>query len=157
MDAVEGQHELTVLGLGPIHWFSDWPVRELPLSGSVVYTIWDRSDVFVYAGMAGRNVTTSTKSKGPFGRLESHASGRRSGDQFNIYVCDRFVLPRVHNRIPEIAEGRLSLDQMTREFIRAELGFRFVAVASPAEAFALERRLQRGEWPSGRPVLNPVV
>jgi len=26
-------------------------------------------------------------------RLRSHASGRRSGDQFCIYVADRFVLP----------------------------------------------------------------
>ena len=27
------------------------------------------------------------------GRLKSHASGRRSGDQFCIYICDRFVVP----------------------------------------------------------------
>jgi hypothetical protein len=107
--------------------------------------------------MAGRSATTSSKSKGPFGRLESHASGRRSGDQFNIYICDRFALPRVHNRIAEIAAGTLFLDQLTREFIRTELGFRFVEVAGPEEAFKLERRLQRGEWPAGRPVLNPVV
>ena len=26
-------------------------------------------------------------------RLGSHASGRRSGDQFNVYICDRFVVP----------------------------------------------------------------
>ena len=45
----------------------------------------------------------------PLGRLASHASGRRSGDQFLIYVCDRLVLPRLGNRIGEIAGGALSL------------------------------------------------
>jgi hypothetical protein len=126
------------------------------MTGSVVYTIWDRAGAFIYVGMAGRSTSVSAKGRGPFGRLESHASGRRSGDQFNIYISDRFVLPRVHNRIAEIAEGRLSLDQLTREFIRTELGFRFLVVASPAEAFLTERALQRGEWEPGRPVLNPI-
>jgi hypothetical protein len=145
------------LASGPIHWFADWPVRAVPSAGSIVYTVWNRVGAFVYAGMAGRSVTASSKSKGPYGRLESHANGRRSGDQFNIYICDRFVLPRVHNRIAEIAAGTLSLDQLTCEFIRVELGFRFIEVASPAGAFMLERRLQRGEWPAGRPVLNPIA
>lgn len=139
-----------------MHWFSDWPVRSVPTIGSVVYTIWNRAGAFVYVGMAGRSTSTSSKSKGPFGRLESHACGRRSGDQFNIYICDRFLLPRVHNRISEIVEGRLSLDRLTREFIRTELGFRFLAASSPAEAFLVERRLQRGEWDAGRPILNPM-
>ncbi|AWN40473.1 hypothetical protein [Methylobacterium durans] len=126
------------------------------MAGSIVYTIWNRAGAFVYVGMAGRSTSTSTKSKGPLGRLESHANGRRSGDQFNVYVCDRFVLPRVHNRIAQIAEGTLSLDRLTREFIRTELGFRFLAVPSPAEAFLIERRLQRGEWGAGQPILNPL-
>lgn len=68
---------------------------------------------------------------------------------------NQFLLPSAHNRIAEIANRRLSLDQLTRELIRAELGFRLLAVASPAEAFPLERCLQRGEWGSRRPILNP--
>ncbi|WP_018260705.1 hypothetical protein [Methylobacterium sp. WSM2598] len=149
-------HDVSELADGTLHWFADWPVRHVPTSGSIVYTIWDRAGAFIYVGMAGRSTSTSAKSKGPFGRLESHANGRRSGDQFNVYICDRFVLPRVHNRITEIAEGRLSLDLLTREFIRAELGFRFIAVTDPAEAFLIERCLQRGEWEAGRPILNPI-
>ncbi|KQP53683.1 hypothetical protein ASF39_19695 [Methylobacterium sp. Leaf108] len=66
-------------------------------------------------------------------------------------------MPYVHNRISEIAEDQLSVDQLTREFIRTELGFRFLVVPSPAEAFLIERRLQRGEWNAGRPILNPLL
>lgn len=138
-------HEISELAGGTLHWFADWPARHVPTAGSIVYPIWNRAGAFVYVGMAGRSASTSAKSKGPFGRLESHANGRRSGDQFNIYVFDRFVLPRVHNRITEIADGRLSLDLLTREFICTELGFRIRTVPSAADAFLIERRIQRRE------------
>ena len=92
---------------------------------------------------------------GPFGRLASHASGRRSEDQFCIYICDRLVLPGPHNRFSEIAAGQLSLDILTREFIRAELGFRFITVADGSIALATERRIQRGALGCGKPILNP--
>jgi hypothetical protein len=147
---------LEQLGAGPVHWFADWPVTLVPRTGAIVYTIWDRAGAFLYVGMAGRGTSISANSKGPFGRLESHANGRRSGDQFNVYVSDRLVLLRVHNRIDEIARGELSLDRLTREFIRAELGFRFNAAPDAASAYALERQLQRGEWDHGRPLLNPA-
>ena len=151
------QAEIAALQAAPIRWFADWPVRDIPATGSVVYTIWNRAGAFLYVGMAGRSATASAQSKGPFGRLESHASGRRSGDPFCLDVCDRFVLPRVHNRIAEIAEGRLSLDALTREYIRSELGFRFIAMPSPAEAFVIERALRRGDWSAGWPILNPLL
>jgi hypothetical protein len=63
----------------------------------------------------------------------------------------------VHDRIPEIAAGTLSLDRLTREFIRTELGFRFVTMANPAQAFSVERQLQRGAWAAGPPALNPIA
>ncbi len=145
------------LWLGPMHWFSDWPVGEVPQAGSLVYTIWDRSGLFVYVGISGRSLTQSTRAKGPLGRLASHASGRRSGDQFLIYVCDRLVLPRLGNRIAEIADGTLSLDRETKEYVRNNLGFRWLAVADPKAAYALERALQTGDHdPPGRPLLNPA-
>lgn len=139
--------QIQLLLVGPLLWFADRPVNAatVPRSGSAVYTIWDRAGTFVYVGMSGRTLTAT--GKGPFGRLNDHTNGRRSGDQFNVYVSDRFVLPRVHNRISEIAAGTPSLDKLTRDYIRAELGLRVVAVPSPAEAFPLERRLQ---WGSGR-------
>lgn len=144
----------TPLGSGPIHWFADWPIADLPTTGSAVYTVWNRMGAFVYVGMSGRSAAAT--GKGPHGRLHSHASGRRSGDQFCIYVCDRLVLPGLHNRLGEIADGSLSLDGETRAYIRAELGFRWLSVSSPAEAFALETSLQRGGWDHGSPMLNPI-
>jgi len=148
---------LNLLLEGPLLWFADWPANAtgVPRSGSAVYTVWDRAGAFVYVGMSGRSATAT--GSGPFGRLNSHASGRRSGDQFNLYICDRFVLPRVHNRIAEIAAGTLSLDRMTRDYIRTELGFRCATLPSPADAFTTERQLQRGDWPAGQPILNPAA
>lgn len=147
--------EISILETGPTYWFSDWPVTAVPRSGAITYTVWDRSGRFIYVGMAGRS-GASLNGSGPFGRLASHASGRRSGDQFCIYICDRLVLPTLHNRFPEIASGQLSLDRLTRDFIRVELGFRFIAVADGPTALAIERNVQRGALRCGKPFLNPA-
>jgi len=144
---------------GFIHWFSDWPTGDVPRSGAVVYTIWNREGSFIYVGMSGRSFTGEAEGNGkagPWGRLNSHASGRRSGNQFCVYVCDRLVLPTLHNRISDIADGSLSLDEATRDYIRTNLGFRWVATGSGAEARQIESRLQRGEAECGRSALNPV-
>jgi len=54
------------------------------------------------------------KAKDLWTRLNSHASGRRSGDQFCVYVCDRFVVPALSvAQQAQIAEGRLALDKLT--------------------------------------------
>lgn len=151
------EEQIARLWEGPIHWFSDWPVGDVPNVGSLVYTIWDQAGLFVYVGISGRTAQMSTKSKGPVGRILSHARGNRSGDQFLIYVCDRLVLPRLGNRISEIADGSLSLDRETRNYVSENLGFRWIGVASPAEAFAIERGLQAGKAnPPGPPMLNPL-
>ena len=87
-----GLDPLALLSTGPLFWFADWPCGEVPRSGALVYTISDRSGRFVYVGMAGRGLvddpasTTVRTGAGPWGRLGSHASGRRSGDQFCVYV-----------------------------------------------------------------------
>jgi hypothetical protein len=49
-------------------------------------------------------------------------AGRRSGDQFCVYVCDRLVLPTVRDRIDDIAAGGFSLDQATRDYVRGRAG-----------------------------------
>jgi hypothetical protein len=144
---------------GPIHWFSDWPTGDVPRSGAVAYTIWNREGIFIYVGMAGRGFLGGTEGNGkagPWGRLSSHASGRRSGNQFCVYVADRLVLPTLHNRISEIADGTLSLDIATRDYIRANLGFRWIAMDSGAAARQVEGRLQRGQAGCGKPLLNPI-
>jgi hypothetical protein len=144
---------------GPIHWFSDWPTGEVPRSGAVVYTIWNREGSFIYVGMSGRSFIGGAEGNGrsgPWGRLNSHASGRRSGDQFCVYVADRLVLPTLHNRLSEIADGSHSLDVATRDYIRTNLGFRWFMMESGKAAFELERRLQRGTADCGKPLLNPL-
>jgi hypothetical protein len=138
---------------GIIHWFREWPTGDVPRAGAIVYTIWDRQGSFIYAGMSGRG---DSKKGGPWGRLKSHSSGRRSGNQFCIYVCDRLVLPGMHNRLGEVADGQYSLDEATRDFIRENLGFRWVAVADGSVARKLEEQLKRGEASCGRPLLNPL-
>src|SRR5215203_2287159 len=113
--------EIETLTTGPIHWFQEWPTGELPRTGAAVYTIWHRDGRFIYVGMSGRGYSegsTRAGSSGPWGRIASHASGRRSGDQFCVcYVADRLVLPGIHNRLGEIAAGSLSIDAATKEFI----------------------------------------
>ncbi len=150
MDAVQA------ITTSPIFQFAEWPTGDVPKRGAIVYTIWNREGRFIYVGMSGRNTTGGPSAKGPYGRLASHASGRRSGDQFCLYVCDRLILSTVHNRIPKIAAGELSLDEITRNYIRTNLGFRWVPMPDARSAIELERRMQRGEFDAGRPLLNPA-
>jgi hypothetical protein len=153
-------NEINRLFSGPIHWFKDWPCGDVPQYGAIVYTIWNRNNDFIYVGMSGRGIkegdTSIRTSKGPWGRLNSHAGGRRSGDQFCVYVCDRLLLRRIGNRIPEISDGELSMDKLNREFIRADLGFRWLVSPSGNAALDLERKIQRGEYLPGHPILNGV-
>jgi hypothetical protein len=84
------------LATGTVYRFSEWPNSAVPTFGAGVYTIWHDDGRFVYVGMSGRGMTADTvrrkKPQGIYTRLRSHASGRRSGDQFCVYVADRFVL-----------------------------------------------------------------
>ena len=103
------------------------------------------------------DIASKLRSGGLWTRLSSHASGRRSGDQFNVYICDRFVIPTLTPRQQQdIGDGKLLLDQMTKYFIRRHLSYRFMAYPSGAEALAVERRLRAGQSPAGRPYLNPL-
>jgi hypothetical protein len=158
------QEHLRSLETGPCHRFSDWPNHVVPKITAGVYTIWDR-DRLVYVGMSGRALTPEgidapdepTKAKGLWTRLESHASGRRSGDQFCVYVCDRFVVPHLSDeQQTQIGVGDLSLDACTRKHIHDQFEYRFVTLRSGQEAFALERDVQRGALSAGKPFLNPL-
>jgi hypothetical protein len=135
----------------------------VPLVAAGVYTIW-RGAEFVYAGMSGRGATAESIAaldpERPWGlwtRLHTHALGRRSGDQFAVYMCDRFVLPTLTQKeFRLIGEGRLSLDLKTRELVRESLAFRFIITRDGAQADALERRARRGALSAGPPFLNPL-
>jgi hypothetical protein len=79
------------------------------------------------------------------GSHNSHASGRRSGDQFCVYVADRFVLPTLsQERVAAITNGVESFDRLIRDYIREELSFRFCETRDSAEAREVEREARRG-------------
>ncbi|KIQ19233.1 hypothetical protein RU01_06030 [Rhodococcus sp. MEB064] len=144
--------------------FADWRNTPVPRITAGVYTIWDKQR-FIYVGMSGRGMVTNdvvatdepTKAKGLWTRLNSHASGRRSGDQFCVYVCDRFVVPALTSeQQTQIGEGVLSLDALTRKYIHNNLAYRYVTLDNGAAAFELERAVQRGALTVGKPLLNPL-
>jgi hypothetical protein len=115
--------------------------------------------------MSGRSLTAEdidapdepTKAKGLWTRLDSHASGRRSGDQFCVYVCDRFVVPHLSaQQQAKIGEGTLSLDALTRKHIHDHFEYRYATVRNGGDAFALEREVQRGAMSVDKPFLNSL-
>jgi hypothetical protein len=158
--------QMNALVTGPVFRFAAWPNDQVPRRAAGVYTIW-RQEEFMYVGMSGRGAKAEDfvagqgnegQAKGLWTRLGSHASGRRSGDQFNVYICDRFVVPALTARQQQdIGAGKLLLDQMTKDFIRGHLSYRFAVYPSGAEALAAERDLRAGQSPAGRPYLNPAI
>jgi hypothetical protein len=157
---------LQVLTSGPVYRFADWPNPEVPNWRAGVYTVWD-GPTFLYVGMAGRGLapeahliseaTSSIKNRGLRDRLRSHASGRRSGDQFCVYVCDRLVLPTMsQDDIDRVAVGLLRLDERTRSYIRDRLTYRFVVTGTSKEAHELEGMIRTSGLSGLMPVLNPA-
>lgn len=153
------------LQAGHLFAFADWPDERVPRRAAGVYTVWRREE-FIYVGMSGRGAQLEDfvvpsglpdKAKGLWTRLNSHASGRRAGDQFNVYLCDRFIVPYLtSDQRRDISVGRLLLDQMTKNFVRGELSYRFLVCRSGAEALAIERDVRSGGLPAGPPFLNPL-
>lgn len=143
--------------------FADWPHPQVPRRAAGVYTIWHQENL-LYAGMSGRGaraedftVGSDGKAVGLWTRLNSHWSGRRSGDQFNIYVCDRFVVPELtRDQQQAIASDQLRLDHMTRDFIRQNLTYRYLVCRDGAETLEIERSVRAGQLPAGCPYLNPL-
>lgn len=156
--------DLSALEDGSAYPFSEWPHESVPRIAAGVYTIWEGTSL-IYVGMAGRGLSAEDiaapdeprKAKGLWSRLNSHASGRRSGDQFCVYVCDRFVVPRLlPDEQAEAAAGTLSLDALTRRYIHDHFSYRYVETADGSKALALEREIQAGALRAGKPFLNPL-
>jgi hypothetical protein len=145
---------------GPIYSFAEWPNASVPAFGAGVYSIWHSDGRFIYVGMSGRGITAETSRRntpqGIYTRLQSHASGRRSGDQFCVYVADRLVLPTLSQEdITAIASGRHQLDAFVRRYIHENLGYRFWMMPDGASAYTAEAVIKSGAWGHGRPLLNP--
>ena len=156
--------DLRRLETGPLFRFSNWPESSVPDVAAGVYTVW-KGKQLIYVGMSGRGWTVrdvrekraAGKRAGLWTRLNSHASGRRSGDQFCVYVCDRFIVPELTaSQRRQLAAGSLSLDGLTREYIRSQLTYRWTEVADGAGALRVERLIRRDGFRAGLPLLNPI-
>ena len=140
--------------------FSNWPNREIPSVAAGVYTVWKNSDL-IYCGMSGREIDikakASLKKYGMITRLASHASGRLSGDQFCVYVANRFVIPSITaEELLLFESGKLTLDARTKTFIHEHLEYAYALVEKSADAYNLERAARRGELFGMKPHLNPL-
>jgi len=142
------------------HRFADWPNTSIPKVAAGVYAIWYDDKLF-YCGMSGREyekaIQQGKKKFGLVTRLNSHASGRLSGDQFCVYVANRLVVPFLQpTDLPKFASGEYKLDALTKKFIHDNLDYQYILVDSSAEAFDLENQARRGELFGQKPLLNPL-
>jgi hypothetical protein len=145
--------ELRELREGASHPFSAFRTLGdiVPAVGAGAYTIWDEAGSLVYVGIAGRN----PHGTGLASRLRSHASGRRSGDQFCVYVADHYVLPELTRKeIADIRDSRLSMDVLVRDCIHRRFTFRLVSVDSYSAAMGIEKAVKEGAL-GAPPRLNP--
>ena len=149
---------------GPLYRFADWPNPAVPNGRIGVYAVW-HDDQLVYVGMAGRAIgpevadseAASGRLTGIRSRLASHASGRRSGDQFCVYVFDRLILATLsREQIDGAARGQLSLDGLTRQLIRHSLSYRFAFLQDAATTRAVEKQIQREGLVGEPPLFNPL-
>ena len=114
----------------PVHAFADWPNTEVPKGKPGVYLIYQEGR-WIYIGMSFKNLQS---------RLSQHASGRRSGDQFCVYVGDRLVMPKLRiDQMKGVFSGEYSLDDAIKEFVRSQLTYRFLLVQDDPTARTLEK------------------
>jgi hypothetical protein len=140
------------LSMGPLHAFRDQPDPAIPQVAAGCYTVWDDTGRSSMQGWGGRGLTAQdievrqndpkAKARGIRDRLAAHRSGRRSGDQFAVYVFDRFVLGSLTpEQLSAAVAGKRKLDDDVQTFIRERLFYRWWQARDGAEAFALEETL----------------
>lgn len=140
--------------------FAEWPNPNVPPVAAGVYAIW-RNNELIYCGMSGREIESKSragyKKYGLVTRLNSHASGRLSGDQFCVYVANRFVIPSLEaGELQLFASGILTLDARTKTFIHDNLDYAYALVGTSTAAYELERAARRGDVFGIKPFLNPL-
>ena len=133
--------------------FSDDPRKFIPNTGSIIYSVWDKNEKFIYIGISG--LQKSLENRSPLSRIISHASGRRSGDQFCIYIHDFYVIPKLIKKSDYNPSVGI-LDKLTKDFIRTNLSYRFVGFDldnSDLIVRRLERKIKSGAL-GFSPILN---
>ena len=124
----------------PVHAFADWPNKDVPKGKPGVYLIYQEG-CWIYIGMSFKNLQS---------RLSQHASGRRSGDQFCVYVGDRLVMSKLSiDQMKGVFSGEYSLDDAIKEFVRSKLSYRYLVVTDDPTARALEKHgleIAKEQW-----------
>ena len=132
-------------------------INHIPEYGSIIYTVFLDRKEFIYVGIGGIS-GKSVKKRNPRSRIIQHAQGRRSGDQFCIYIQDFYVIPSIITKPYEPKKGYL--DALTKEFIQSRLTYRYIVIQtddSDKVVRRLERELQSNHHAHGFPKLNGVV
>jgi hypothetical protein len=138
--------------------FSAPQIEKIPSPGSIIYTVWHDELDFIYVGISGigRSANTPLAERNPRSRIREHSSGRRSGDQFCIYIHDFFVVPDLVESGTFTPEKGV-LDRLTRSYIHSHLSYRFLCFQNEDSAQivrGLESEIQRGIEGIGQPMLN---
>ena len=139
--------------------FKNWPQKNFPAVAAGIYLIWD-GQTLLYVSTAGKDLDKALRSgKNKFGlitRLNSHASGRAAGDQFCTLLSNRIVIPSLKNsQLNKFREGSLTLDQMTKKYIRTNLEYQYLLVENFQDAIDLEGYCKSGTIFKTKPLLNP--
>ena len=132
--------------------FSDDPRKHIPKNGSIIYSVWDDNEQFIYIGISG--LQKSLEKRNPLSRMISHASGVRSGDQFCVYIHDFFVIPNLMKEKGYKPE-RGYLDKLTKTYIHANLSYRFIGFEGD-DSDMIVRRLEN-QIKSGVLGLTPIL
>ena len=134
--------------------FTTSNINHIPEYGSILYTVFLDQKEFIYVGIGGLS-GKSVKERNPRSRIIQHSQGRRSGDQFCIYIQDFYVIPLLFSQPYVPKKGHL--DQLTKEFIQKRLCYRYMIFQddnSDKVVRKLEREIQSGEYQGMKPKLN---
>ena len=128
--------------------FKNWPKKNFPAIAAGIYVIWDEQTL-LYVNTAGKDLDKAQRAgKTKFGlitRLNSHASGRAANDQFCSLLSNRIVIPSLTNsQITKFRNGSLTLDQVTKKYIRTNLEYQYLLVDNFQDALDLEVHCKRG-------------
>ena len=139
--------------------FKNWPKNNFPAVAAGIYVIWDEQTL-LYVSVAGKDLDKAQKAgKTKFGlitRLNSHASGRAANDQFCSLLANRIVIPALTSvQLSRFRDGSITLDQMTKKHIRANLEYQYLVVDNFQDAVDLEGHCRRGTIFAIKPLLNP--
>ncbi len=107
--------------------FAEDPKNHINNNGSIIYSVWNKDEDFIYIGISG--LQKSLEKRSPLSRMISHSSGVRSGDQFCVYIHDFYVIPKLVQK-GEYKPSKGFLDKLTKEYIRKNLFYRFVSFNS---------------------------